>query len=151
MRHPIALVLPRLEGATRLHDGSWMAKCPSHEDRSASLHVTERPDGRVIFYCHAGCGGADVVSALGLRFGDLRPDGCESARPEPVERNAQESLRAVAHAALVAATLCNTVAAGKVVTEKQADLAARLAAEIQKAMDAAGVRPAVLSERRARS
>ena len=151
MRHPVTFVLPRLEGATLLHDGSWMCRCPAHDDRRASLHVTERPDGRVIFHCHAGCGGARVVEALGLRFADLRPDGCESAPPEPVERNARESLRAVAHASLVAATLCNTVAARKVVTDRQADLAARLAVEIQAAMDAAGIKPAIAYERRVRS
>ena len=151
MRHPIALVLPRLDGITPLHDGSWMCRCPAHDDRRASLHVTEKPDGRVIFYCHAGCGGAAVVEALGLRFSDLRPDDCENAAPEPVERNARESLRAVAHAVLVSAGLLNAVAARKVVTEKQAGLAARLAAEIQSALDAAGVKPEVASERRARS
>ncbi|MDA8390864.1 MAG: hypothetical protein M0Z76_09080 [Gammaproteobacteria bacterium] len=86
-----------------------------------------------------------------MRFSDLKPDGCESAKAEPAERNARESLRAVGHAALVVATLCNTVAAGKVVTEKQAGLAGRLATEILAAMDAAGVRPAVAYERRARS
>jgi hypothetical protein len=91
------------------------------------------------------------VEALGLTFGDLKPDGCESAKPGPAERNARESLRSVAHAALVAATLCNTVAARKNVTDRQADLAARLAAEILAAMDAAGVRPTVAYERRARS
>ncbi len=150
MRYPIALVLPRLDGARQLHDGSWMARCPSHDDRTASLHATELSDGRVLLHCHAGCGGADVVEALGLRFGDLKPDGCESAKPGPAERNARESLRSVAHAALVTVTLLNTVAARKAVTDRQADLAARLAGEILAAMGAAGVKPAVLSERRVR-
>ena len=150
MSAPIDLILLRLESVSGKHP-SWMAKCPNHDDRTGSLHITEKPDGRVIFHCHAGCGGADVVEALGLTFGDLKPRRCEYAVPEPVERNARESLRAVAHAALVTVGLLNVVAAQKIVTTKQADLAGRLAAEILAALDAAGVKPAVATERRART
>lgn len=147
---PIEMVLARLDRVTG-KSPSWMAQCPSHTDRQSSLRITEKPDGRVIFHCHAGCGGADIVQALGLRFGDLKPHRCDYATPEPVERNARESLRAVAHAALVAVGLLNSVASGKVVTDRQADLAAQLATEIQRALDAAGIKPAVATERRART
>ena len=147
---PIDIVLARLEKVTG-KSPSWMARCPAHNDRQSSLHITEKPDGRVVFHCHAGCGGADVVEALGLQFGDLKPLGCEYAAPEPVERNARESLRAVGHAALVAVGLLNAVAAQKIVTERQADLAAQLAGEILGAMDAAGIKPAVAQERRVRT
>lgn len=150
MTTPAQKVLERLEGVQGPTNGPWMAKCPAHRDRTASLHLTEKPDGRIIFHCHAGCGGADVVEALGLQFGDLKPEGCTTAGPSPVARDARESLRAVAHTAVVTVTLLNTVAAGKIVTEPQADLAARLAAEILAAMDKAGVKPAVAAERRAR-
>lgn len=150
MNAPIELVLARLERVTGKAP-SWMARCPAHNDRTASLRVTEKIDGRVIFHCHAGCAGADVVEAMSLQFSDLKAAGCEFARSEPVERNARESLRAVGHAALVAVQLLNAVADGKVVTERQADLAARLAAEILGAMDAAGVRPAVATERSVRT
>ena len=150
MSAPIDLILSRLESVSGKHP-SWMAKCPNHNDRTGSLHITEKPDGRVIFHCHAGCGGADVVQALGLQFGDLKPLRCEYAAPQPVERNARESLRAVGHAALVAVGLLNAVAAQKIVTERQADLAAQLAGEILGAMDAAGIKPAVAQERRVRT
>jgi hypothetical protein len=150
MSAPIDLILLRLESVSGKHP-SWMAKCPNHDDRTGSLHITEKPDGRVIFHCHAGCGGADVVEALGLTFGDLKPRGCEYAPPEPVERNARESLRAIAHAAFVSVGLLNAVADGKAVTERQADLAAQLAAEIMAAMDAAGVKTTVATERRVRT
>ena len=92
-----------------------------------------------------------MVGMLGLRFSDLKPDTCEHAAPSPVEKNARESLRSVAHASLVTVTLLNAVAGRRVVTDRQADLAARLAAEIQGALDAAGVKPAVLSERKRRA
>jgi hypothetical protein len=43
-----------------------MARCPAHEDRTASLSVTER-DGCVLVHCHSGCAQADVIAALRAR------------------------------------------------------------------------------------
>jgi hypothetical protein len=33
----------------------YMAKCPAHADRRASLSISEGRDGRVLLHCHAGC------------------------------------------------------------------------------------------------
>ncbi len=151
---PIQKVLERLEGVAGT--GPWMAKCPAHHDRTASLHITEKSDGRVIFHCHAGCGGASVVEALGLRFSDLKPEGCTTAGPSPIEGSAQESLRAVAHTAIVVVNLCSDIARAKIISEKQIGLAISLANEINAALDAAGLRSEVVpkdwgKERRARA
>ncbi len=45
-------------------------RCPAHEDRVASLTVTDRAD-RVLLHCHAGCGTLAVLDALGLAWGAL--------------------------------------------------------------------------------
>lgn len=45
-------------------------QCPGHEDRQASLTVTQGTD-RVLVNCHACCAAEDIVSALGLRMRDL--------------------------------------------------------------------------------
>lgn len=48
--------LGRLEGVRRSGRG-WIAKCPAHEDGTASLSIIEseaRP-GEPVFHCHAGC------------------------------------------------------------------------------------------------
>jgi hypothetical protein len=39
-------------------------RCPAHEDRHASLDVTEAPDGRVLLVCRAGCSQTEVIDAL---------------------------------------------------------------------------------------
>jgi putative DNA primase/helicase len=41
----------------------WMAKCPAHDDHNPSLSIRE-VDGKVLLYCHAGCGQRDVIEAL---------------------------------------------------------------------------------------
>lgn len=145
--NPAQKILERLEGVQGPTNGPWMARCPAHRDRTASLHVTEKPDGRVIFHCHAGCGGADVVEAVGLRFSDLKPAGSVTAGPSPVERSARISLQTIAHAALVTATLLGNVARSGRCTEAQAGLSVRLAFDIQKALDAAGIKPAIAKEK----
>ena len=49
------------------HKQSFKACCPAHEDKDPSLVVTELHDGRVLLKCWAGCGAADILSALGQR------------------------------------------------------------------------------------
>ena len=75
-------VLARLEGVNRSGAG-YMARCPAHDDRRASLSVAEGEDGRVLLFCQAGCQTADVAAALGLSLSDLMgdardPDGGET-------------------------------------------------------------------------
>ncbi len=51
-----------------------IASCPTaahkHGDRSRGLSVRVG-DGCALIYCHAGCGAAEVMGALGLTLGDL--------------------------------------------------------------------------------
>lgn len=45
----------------------WMACCPAHADHTPSLSINVGHGGRVLFYCHAGCGQEDVAAALRAR------------------------------------------------------------------------------------
>ena len=69
----IEVVLERLEGVRRTSNG-WMARCPAHDDRRASLSVAEGDDGTLLMTCFAGCTFSEIVAALGMReqdaFGD---------------------------------------------------------------------------------
>lgn len=58
-------VLAQLKGVKKVGTG-WVAKCPCHEDTHASLSIGEGTDGRILLYCHAGCGYTDIRDALGL-------------------------------------------------------------------------------------
>ena len=50
---------------------SFMAKCPSHPDRMASLSITEGADGKTFLHCFRGCLVEEILRAKGLRMGDL--------------------------------------------------------------------------------
>jgi len=45
------------------HGRSGMARCPAHDDTNPSISVTQK-NGRLLFYCHAGCSQHEVGSAL---------------------------------------------------------------------------------------
>ena len=66
------ILLSRLEGVRKSGRG-WIARCPAHEDRSASLSIAEGDNGTVLLHDFAGCKPADVLAAVGLTLGDLFP------------------------------------------------------------------------------
>jgi len=45
----------------------WMARCPSHDDRSPSLSICDGDDGKVLIRCHAGCDQEKVIATLRSR------------------------------------------------------------------------------------
>jgi hypothetical protein len=49
----------------------WMARCPAHHDRHASLSIGGGREGRVLLRCFAGCSIGRVMAALRLQLHDL--------------------------------------------------------------------------------
>lgn len=67
-------ILDRLEDV-RENARGWMAVCPAHEDRSASLSIGLGDDGRILLNCFAGCSTTDVIAAAGVEWAALFPEG----------------------------------------------------------------------------
>lgn len=55
----VVLLIEALGGDVR----SGMCHCPAHDDRTPSLHV-EDENGKLLFFCHAGCSQTAVINAL---------------------------------------------------------------------------------------
>lgn len=72
--------LNRLSGVKRCGSG-YSARCPAHDDKTASLTVSQGEDGRILVCCQAGCSTEAVVREMGLSMRDLFPDG-DKPRPE---------------------------------------------------------------------
>jgi hypothetical protein len=69
---PFEVVLERLgDRITRRHDGRVQARCPSHDDRHASLSVSIGYDERALLKCFAGCSVERIVAALDLTMPEL--------------------------------------------------------------------------------
>lgn len=92
-------LLSRLQGVRRTGAG-WIARCPSHDDRSPSLSIREA-DGKILLHCFAGCEARSITAALGVEVKDLfhgsLPDPRQ--RREAMQRRAQEyaARRAASH------------------------------------------------------
>ncbi len=67
---PVHLILSRLNGVRRRGNG-WIARCPSHEDRSPSLSIAEAENANILLHCFAGCSAADALAAIDLTLADL--------------------------------------------------------------------------------
>ncbi|HPA50128.1 MAG TPA: DUF3631 domain-containing protein [Thermoanaerobaculia bacterium] len=87
----------RLTAALEAHGSrgkgsAW--QCPAHEDRSASLSVSQGRDGRALVKCHAGCDLEAILGALGLTVADISPERDErrgSKRIKAVYRYTDET------------------------------------------------------------
>ena len=67
-----AIEIARIFKGRRTGKGKWMAKCPVHKDRMASLEIKEGKNaGTTVVGCYAGCDKKDVLDAVGLRLCDL--------------------------------------------------------------------------------
>ena len=56
-------VAKKLDKARRSGNG-WVACCPAHDDKNASLSLTDGADGKVLAKCHAGCSFGQIAAAL---------------------------------------------------------------------------------------
>ncbi|HEV3083276.1 MAG TPA: hypothetical protein VGY66_26055, partial [Gemmataceae bacterium] len=84
---PVESLLAKLSGARKAGKG-WSARCPVHEDRKASLSISEGNDGTVLVKCLAGCDTSAVLAAIGLKLADLFPSKAgpgptRNGRPKP--------------------------------------------------------------------
>jgi len=99
-------LLDRLDGVRLAGIDRWLARCPAHDDKRASLAVRELDDGRLLVHDFAGCSVGDVLAAVGLNFDSLFPPRSANHRTSPERRPfpASDVLRAVDSEALIAAT-----------------------------------------------
>src|SRR5450631_2843368 len=77
--------LDKLERVTKSGTGH-MARCPAHEDRTASLSVREGDDGKILLFCQAGCETKYVLEKLDLTFADIsghRNGSTSAAKNQP--------------------------------------------------------------------
>ena len=63
-------LLSRLDKVRQSGPDSWMACCPAHEDKSASLSI-RHADEKTLIHCFAGCSVHEVVGRNW--YGNQRP------------------------------------------------------------------------------
>lgn len=139
-------VVGRLERVRRNGGRGVVARCPAHEDKTASLSVTVGRNGGILLNCFGGCESADVVRALGLEFKDLYPPREEAmTAAERAEWQAaadrtkwQAALDTICQEATIVALAARDLAQGHAVDRQRVNKAYKL---ITRAQDALVVGP----------
>lgn len=129
-------LLSRLDGVRRTGPGRWLARCPAHDDRKASLSIRGLDDGRVLVHDFAGCDVESVLAAVGLAFDALYPKRAlgefrAERRPFP----AADVLRAIAFEALLVAVAASNLARGISMTDIERERLMTASARIQAAVE----------------
>ncbi len=95
----VDLVLSRLDRVRKSGTG-WIARCPAHEDRTASLSVANGREGRVMLHCFAGCSVHTVLENIGLSVSDLFPRRLADSTPEERRETRRQVMQAYMAAAV---------------------------------------------------
>lgn len=106
-----AKILDRLEKVKATKTGSWLARCPAHDDNGPSLSIRETSDGRVLIHCFAGCEPGEVLKAIDLNMTALFERSLEHHLPPSNGGfSAAELLALIAHETWVAAIVTSDAA-----------------------------------------
>ncbi len=62
------------DGVRETGSGQYSCRCPSHEDKSASLGIKEGDEGRILLNCFAGCDVKSILNSVGLDWKDILPN-----------------------------------------------------------------------------
>jgi len=126
-------LLSRLDKVRQSGPDSWMACCPVHEDKSASLSI-RHVDDKTLIHCFAGCSAHEVVGAIGLEISDLFPPRESHGKPERRPFPAMDALRGIAFEALVVSAAASALLAGHPFTQVDRERLSLAAARIQSAL-----------------
>lgn len=134
------ILLQHLSKVKRSGQGRWMACCPAHDDKSASLSIRELDDSRILVHCFALCSVEEVLGAVGLTFDALFPEkGVHHGKPERRPFPAADILRAIAFESTLVLIAAADLLAGNSFNELDRERLALACSRIQAALQAGGI------------
>ena len=87
----VEAILMMLEGVKANGNNKWVALCPVHDDRTASMGIKECSDGTVLMNCFAcGANGMEIAEAAGVSSSELFPP--DSGRPTGPSREQRATI-----------------------------------------------------------
>jgi hypothetical protein len=132
-------LLARLEKVKRTGTESYIACCPSHNDKNPSLSLRDLPDGRILIHCFAGCNSNSILSSIGLDMNALFPNDLGEfkgvRRPFP----AADVLKVVGFECLVVVSSALKILGGEVFTTVDRERLVISVGRIQAAINASGI------------
>lgn len=74
-------IIEALKCCKKIGENRYQALCPAHDDRKASLSITDVGD-KILLHCHAGCELKDILNAMNLKESDLFNNKNEFIKPK---------------------------------------------------------------------
>lgn len=135
---PLHDLLNTLQQVKKTGPSRYIALCPAHQDKRPSLTITEKDDGVVLIKCWAGCGAAEILSAVGLDYAALYPTRTDDHRGKPQRRpwNPADLLQIMAHEALIVAIGASRHANGHAPSDADRQRILTASARLQRAAEA---------------
>jgi len=133
-------LLAALQKVRQTGHGRWIAACPAHEDKTASLSIRELDGEKTLIHCFAGCSVHEVVQAAGIELSDLFPPRQHHGKPERNPFPASDALRCLSFEGMVIAASGRQILTG-IWSESEQSRLVDAVSRISAAMTACGVRP----------
>ena len=74
-------IVETLKSCNKTGEHSYQALCPAHDDRKASLTITDAGD-KILLHCHAGCELKSILNAMNLKESDLFNSKTDFIKPK---------------------------------------------------------------------
>jgi hypothetical protein len=104
-------LISRLHNVKTVGPDKFVAGCPLCQSKNGRpISVRALADGRTLLHAFCACSTSDVLSALGLRFSVLYPEGLGDFKPERRPFDGVQVLHAVAHEIMVAILIASDMA-----------------------------------------
>lgn len=137
------VLLSKLDRVKRTGPNTWVASCPTREDKRPSMTIRELDDGRILLHDFGGDSVEEILGALGLTFDALFPprsaDPARVGKPERRPFPAADILRAVGFEATIVALAGAAIIAGEPFSAFDKDRLAVAVGRINAALDAGGL------------
>jgi len=93
----IGKILNNLQKVKKTGNGKFMACCPAHQDKTASLVISDNGEGKIMLHCFAGCDTYAILSSIGLDWADVMPENSSHDNEKPVKQviYASEGMRLI--------------------------------------------------------
>ena len=135
----IDTLLTRLEKVKQTSKETYIACCPSHDDRNPSLAIKDLPDGRILIHCFAGCEPTSILHSIGLDMNALFPEKLGEFKKVKRPFPATDVLKVVGFECLVVASSALKILGGEVFTTTDRERLVISVGRIQSAINASGI------------
>ncbi len=135
-------LLARLEKVKQTGKETYIACCPSHDDRTPSLSIRDLPDGRILVHCFSGCDVYGILSSIGLEITDLFPHSVGNYKKIKNRFPAADVLAAIGFECLVIMSSAGKLLGGELFTANDRARLVLSVSRIQAALDAGGYQDA---------